>query len=71
LGTVAAIKLGYKKIILCGCPLEGACRTGFQPYNHFQRGWIARYQEVFSYTRSMSGYTKEILGFPTKKWIEG
>ena len=70
LGTTAAIKLGYKKIILCGCPLEGKNRNGFQSYNEFQKGWLARYSEVSPYVRSMSGWTREYLGNLTKEWLD-
>ena len=70
LGVVAAIRLGYKKIILCGCPMEGKSREKFgRDYNHFQKGWISRFSEIKDFTRSMSGYTKEILGKPIKEWI--
>jgi len=71
LGVVAAIKLGYTKIILCGCPMEGDNKKyGSTPYNHFQKGWISRLSEIYLHTRSMSGFTKQILGHPTKEWVE-
>jgi hypothetical protein len=69
LGTAAAIRLGYQKIILCGCPLEGRNQEDTRSYNHFQRGWEKRREEVINYTRSMSGWTKIFLGYPTKEWL--
>ena len=69
LGTAAAIRLGYTKIILCGCPLEGTREGNFQPYNHFQEGWKRRRNEIYGYVKSMSGWTKEFLGEPTKEWL--
>ena len=69
LGAVAAIKIGHKKIILCGCPMEGANKNKITPYDYFQKGWVARLPEIKDFVRSMSGYTKEILGKPTKEWI--
>ena len=70
LGVVAVIRLGYKKIILCGCPMEGPNKNKFaKSYNHFQRGWMSRFAEIKDFTRSMSGYTREILGKPIKEWI--
>jgi hypothetical protein len=69
LGVSAGIRLGYTKIILCGCPMEGANKGGFQPYDHFQKGWVARKKEVEPYVRSMSGWTKQLLGEPTKEWL--
>jgi hypothetical protein len=69
LGVVAAISEGYKKIILCGCPMQGKNKCGTTPYEYFQRGWTARIKEIKDYTRSMSGYTKDLLGEPTKDWL--
>lgn len=70
LGVLAAIKLGYKKIILCGCPLMGSNKSGTTPYSYFQKGWVVKLSEIKPYTKSMSGWTREILGYPTKEWIE-
>jgi hypothetical protein len=70
LGSFAAIKLGYNKIILCGCPMEGRHPNNFQSYNHFQKGWIAYKSEVEGKVKSMSGWTKEFLGAPTEEWLE-
>jgi hypothetical protein len=69
LGVVAAIRLGYKKIILCGCPLEGENKNGITPYNTFQKGWVARLLEIQDYVKSMSGWTADLLGVPSKEWI--
>ena len=69
LGTAALIGLGYKKIILCGCPLEGTHKNNYKPYTHFQIGWIKRKTEIENYVRSMSGWTKKFLGEPTSKWL--
>jgi len=69
MGAIAAINLGYKKIILCGCPLEGMGVNGLS-YNQFQKGWIARLREVEDYVRSMSGWTQKFLGSPTIEWLK-
>lgn len=70
LGTLAAIRIGYDKIILCGCPLIGASHNGFQPYNVFQKGWSKKYESVKNYTKSMSGWTMELLGKPDLEWLK-
>jgi hypothetical protein len=71
LGASAAIRLGYTKIILCGCPLQGINPVNrFQPYEHFQKGWVARRGDVIQYVRSMSGWTRDFLGEPTMEWLE-
>jgi hypothetical protein len=70
LGTLAAIKLGYKKIILCGCPLEGKSkRQPNEVYSTFHKGWQSKRETVIDCVRSVSGWTKEFLGEPTKEWL--
>jgi len=69
LGTFAAIKLGYEKIILCGCPLEGV-NAKKSSYQQFRKGWIHHTKDVIKYTRSMSGWTKELLGSPDAEWFK-
>lgn len=69
LGVLAGIDEGYKKIILCGCPLQGKNKKK-QHYETFQLGWIFHKDDVKPFVRSMSGWTKEFLGEPTKEWLE-
>ncbi len=69
LGVHAGIKLGYEKIILCGCPLEGKNTKGGS-YESFRAGWTAKYAEVKDQTRSLSGWTRELLGAPTLEWVK-
>ena len=69
LGVLAGIKLGYEKIIVCGCPLTGKNTTGYD-YAEFRVGWTAKLSEIKAFTRSMSGWTKELLGEPTIQWLE-
>lgn len=68
LGTLVAIDRGYKKIILCGCPLQGKNDKGVS-YVVFQKGWKFHKQSVADYVRSMSGWTKEFFGYPTLEWL--
>jgi hypothetical protein len=70
LGTMAAIHLGYTKIIISGCPLIGQDKTKAKfSYTTFQKGWEHRKPELKDYVRSMSGFTKELLGLPTLDWL--
>ena len=69
LGALAAVRMGYKKIILCGCPLEGNTSNG-NDAKVFRDGWTAKIDIVKDKVRSMSGWTKELLGYPTREWIE-
>lgn len=68
LGTLAAFKLGYKRIILCGCPLDGKNIKGGS-YESFRIGWEAAEKEMNDRVRSMSGWTRDFLGAPTDEWL--
>ena len=68
LGVQAGLMAGYKKIILCGCPLTGKNSDGAS-YEHFRGGFEARKAEIAPYVRSMSGWTADLLGKPTPEWF--
>jgi len=68
LGVHAGIQEGYKKIIVCGCPLTGKNDKG-NGYEIFRAGWTAKLSEIKDKTRSMSGWTQELLGAPTEEWL--
>jgi hypothetical protein len=68
LGVYAGQKLGFNKIILCGCPLEGKNGSGIT-YTQFQKGWVFSKQLNTNLVRSMSGWTADFLGKPTKTWL--
>lgn len=63
-GALAAIRIGYDKIILAGCPLTGQSPTDGNFYEEFQEGWEAKKDELFGIVTSLSGWTKELLGEP-------
>ena len=72
LGVLAAIRLGYNKIVICGCPMEGPNpRHKGWDYNRFQGGWEKKAEVIKPFTRSMSGWTAKFLGKPTDEWLEG
>lgn len=73
LACQAAIGMGYEKIVLCGCPMSGPNATSkkINNYDVFQKGWIMFAPELFGdKVKSMSGWTKEFLGYPKKEWLE-
>lgn len=70
LAAFAAKKIGYKKIVLCGCPLEGA-NARKAPYEVFRKGWNHYKDEVIGIVKSMSGWTRQLLGEPSLKWYKG
>lgn len=71
LGAQAGVGMGYKKIILCGCPMTGANHDpkNKERYEVFQAGWIKFKDMLQGKVRSMSGWTKEFLGCPTEEWL--
>jgi len=70
LGVIAGIREGYKKIVLCGCPMEGA-NPGHPgaDYSMFQGKWTESVSLLCNYVRSMSGFTMKLLGAPTEEWL--
>lgn len=69
LGVLAGIDEGYKKIILCGCPMTGKNAKTY-PYAVFRKGWVFHEKYIKPYVRSMCGWTKELLGEPTEEWLK-
>jgi hypothetical protein len=65
LAVKVGLRLGYRKIIVCGCPLDEG------KYIKYQRGWLLCADMIRDTVRSMSGWTKELLGAPTAEWING
>jgi hypothetical protein len=69
LGTLAALKLGYARIILCGCPMTGENDKG-NKYESFRVGWTNKQKFLNDRVRSMGGWTQELLGAPTDEWLK-
>lgn len=82
LGVKIGIALGYLKIVLAGCPMD---KTGNWYSNSLPEQDIKRYKDhtahlwkwteiasrpIGRFVRSMSGNTAELLGEPTKEWLE-
>ena len=79
--TLASIYIGYKKIILAGCPLDTEGHYYF-PQNKETLGPIWLGYDFMAWldfsempesdqVRSMSGYTAKIIGQATKEWTNG
>ena len=69
LAVQAAITLlGYRRVVLAGCPLTGKNAQGGD-YENFHRGWEPRRKDLIPRVRSMSGWTAEFLGKPTEDWL--
>lgn len=77
--TLAAIALGYEKIVLTGCPLDAEGHWYFAPTKETLgpiwlgldfMAWLdfANTPDTAK-VRSMSGYTQKILGTPERSWL--
>lgn len=71
---VALIEEKFDGVVLAGVPMEPEAghivrKKAWQSANMFRRGWIKRQSEYEARTRSMSGWTKQLLGEPTPEWL--
>lgn len=69
-----AIEQGFDRIVLCGVPMDGAQPHFFDniawtEVNAFTEAWGVARPFIQDVTRSMSGQTKEWLGYPTRDWL--
>lgn len=71
---VALIDLGFDKAVLCGVPMEHSERHFFdiKPWRgalSHRQGWKEALPVIRDRARSMSGWTREILGAPDEEWL--
>ncbi len=69
-----AVELGYQKIILCGVPMQTDAnhilrKIPWRDCDRFQSVWKYRQRQMGDRVRSMSGYTRDLLGAPTREWL--
>lgn len=78
---VARLAAEARVVVLCGCPLDEsphfhdrafAAGRAFRP-DGFRGAWERFAQEhgPDDWVRSMSGWTRQLLGAPTRPWLEG
>lgn len=71
-----AIEEGFERIVLAGVPMDaerGHVNDG-KPWNEvkiFWPAWEEMLPRIGPYTRSVSGRTADLLGFPTQEWRYG
>lgn len=73
---VALINLGFDRAVLCGVPMEALQAHFFDTHKwggaiSHRRGWKQALPQIADRARSMSGWTREILGSPTTEWLSG
>jgi hypothetical protein len=79
LGACVAIALGARHVILCGVPIDHGMahwhdRDKGQAWaegSSYREGWVDRKAALTGRVRSMSGFTRELLGAPDKAWLSG
>lgn len=69
-----AIEQGFDRIVLCGVPMDGKQshffdKTPWSEVTAFTEAWTIANPFIRDVTRSMSGNTKDWLGYPTKEWL--
>lgn len=80
LAVATAYEIGCRRVVLCGVPMdkrgwfEGSLThegdTSFTSVDSHRRTWRRSKDKLVKRVRSMSGWTKELLGEPTREWLE-
>ena len=72
-----AFHLKIEKVVLCGVPMDeqgnvdGRENWALKEVMIHREGWNKRYDLLKDRVRSMSGWTRELLGEPTRDWLDG
>lgn len=74
--VAVAYELGCAQVVLAGVPMvkTNAHYDDKRPWNEARQYWPVwerRAPKMMGRVRSMSGWTADLLGFPTKDWIDG
>ncbi len=73
--TVAVERLGCSHVVCCGVPLDMMAAHYHDPKpwrdaGNYRKAWKTR-QVQLTAVRSMSGWTRELLGAPNREWLHG
>ena len=75
---IALEELGFDGVILAGVPIdadagtmapEHSLMTDADRVNRYRPEWHLAFPSIGERTRSMSGWTRELLGEPTPEWL--
>ena len=74
LAVAVALELGFRRIVLCGVPMtaegEHYDRAGLWiDAGNYRRAWLDRAGVLAGRVRSMSGWTRDMLGEPDSAWL--
>lgn len=69
-----ALELGYRRIILCGVPMDEKAKhivrgVPWQPARAFWRAWETHMKDIKGFVKSFSGRSCGHLGAPTLEWL--
>jgi hypothetical protein len=72
----ALVDLGHDRAVLCGVPMTAEARHFFDKRSWggaagHRRGWRQAEAAIQGRLKSMSGWTKALLGAPSPEWIAG
>ncbi len=71
---VAWAGLGIRSVILAGIPMDGGTRLdrtgGWASHGTFRAAWEESQALLSRGVRSLSGWTRDLLGEPTTEWLE-
>jgi hypothetical protein len=73
LAVKVALDDGAGKVILCGVPLSiGSNFNGTTPLRHsyapYRKAWEEAFPHIDGRVKSCSGFTRDLLGAPTREW---
>lgn len=72
---VALDELGFDRVVLCGVPITPTAHFDdpepWRHAKHYPDGWRQALPHIEGRVRSMSGFTKDLLGAPTAAWLNG
>lgn len=72
---VAIQELGFDRVVIAGCPLTNTPHFDREPgrvwkeAHRYHDQWRENAVDLKQYARSMSGWTREFLGYPTREWL--
>lgn len=69
-----ALERGFTRIVLAGVPMDAQQhfirKVDWKEFESYHKGWRLHYQTIAPYVRSMSGWTRQLLGEPTEDWLQ-
>jgi len=68
------LEIGCERIVLAGIPMSAEYAHYYNPgqwtqAHMYHKGWKKHLDKIAPYVRSMSGWTRELLGAPDEEWL--